>query len=103
MLFVNELESFCGRKIHTIDIGGGLSTNFEQAPEPAEFAYKRYRKTLELAVPGKVVLCCIFGTFLFLNKFAELFSGRFNVITEMGCSLIQKAGKTLMRLANAKK
>ena len=52
MKFVNELESSCERQIHTIDIGGGLSTDFEQAPEPEEFGYKKYRTQLELAAPG---------------------------------------------------
>ena len=52
MDFVKELESVCHRKIHTIDIGGGLSTDFDEAPEPEEFSYKKYRQELELFCPG---------------------------------------------------
>ena len=57
MDFVKELESVCHRKIHTIDIGGGLSTDFDEAPEPEEFSYKKYRQELELFCPG--ILTCL--------------------------------------------
>ena len=65
MNFVDELESVCKRRIHTIDIGGGLSTDFERAPEPEDFGYNKYRRELELVAPGKTnihfVLVWVFG------------------------------------------
>lgn len=97
MNFVKQLESFCERPIHTIDIGGGLSTDFDEAPEPEEFSYRIYRKELEQAAPGNSN-DSVFSNFLMTNVLhTELFSGRYHVVTEMGASLIQKAGKTLTR------
>jgi len=83
MGFVNDVERCCDKKIHTIDIGGGLSTDFENGPEPKGFEFTTYRRELEKAAP-------------------DLFSGRYQIVTEMGGSLIQKAGKTLVRIETVK-
>ena len=83
MEFIGEIEEKCGRKIVTIDIGGGLSTSYVDAPEPAGFEYQTYRHRLEEIVPS-------------------LFSGRYKVITEFGRSLALKAGKTLTRIETIK-
>ena len=54
MGFVNDVERCCDKKIHTIDIGGGLSTDFENGPEPKGFEFTTYRRELEKAAPGRV-------------------------------------------------
>ena len=78
MEFVEELESTFGRPIKMINIGGGLATDYGNGPEPKGFEYGTYREELQRAVP-------------------QLFSGKYQICTEMGTSLIQKAGKTLTR------
>ena len=79
MDFVYELENEIGRKLESIDIGGGLSTTYKDSNEPEQFAYKKYRQLLEEKTP-------------------QLFSGRYRVITEFGRSLLLKAGKSLTRI-----
>ena len=53
MGFVNDVERCCDKKIHTIDIGGGLSTDFDNGPEPKGFEFTTYRRELEMAAPGR--------------------------------------------------
>lgn len=81
--FVVDLEKASGRRLEYIDIGGGLSTSYVQAPEPDEFSFQRYSQELRQAVP-------------------LLFSGRYRVITEFGRSLLLKCGKTLARVETVK-
>ena len=83
MKFVGDVEKECGRPLTTIDIGGGMSSSYTQAPEPEGFEFETYRKHLDKAVP-------------------ELFSGKYKVVTEFGRSLILKAGKTLSRIETIK-
>ena len=71
MSFVTEIESHCGRSLSYVDIGGGLSSSYTAPNEPAGFAYSFYRKELETVVPA-------------------LFSGKYQVITEYGRSLLLK-------------
>ncbi len=80
---VKEIESACGRKLDTVDIGGGLSTSYTSDSEPEDFAYALYRKKLEAAAP-------------------DLFSGRYRIITEFGRSLFLKAGTTVTRVEHVK-
>ena len=72
-MLVEELESVCGkRRIHTIDIGGGLSTDFERAPEPdADFGYNKYRRELELVAPGSTT-----STLFFRGKMGGMVIGQ---------------------------
>ena len=58
-------------------------TDYDNPEEPKGYEYQTYRNELEKGVP-------------------ELFSGRFIVCTEMGTSLIQKAGKTVTRIGAIK-
>ena len=54
MGFVNDVERCCDKKMHTIDIGGGLSTDFDNGPEPKGFEFTTYRRELEMAAPGRI-------------------------------------------------
>ena len=72
--FAYRVESEVGRKLETINIGGGLSTSYTQAKEPQELSYRAYRDQLTEVVP-------------------ELFSGKYRVVTEFGRSLCAKAGR----------
>ena len=69
--FVKELEAATGRALKTIDIGGGLSTDYKNEAEPEGFTFALYRKRLDETVP-------------------ELFSGKYRIITEFGRSLFLK-------------
>ena len=51
MDFVKEIEAASGRKLASIDIGGGLSTTYKEAEEPQAFAYRKYRQLLEEKTP----------------------------------------------------
>jgi len=79
MDFVKEIEAATGRKLTSIDIGGGLSSTYKDSEEPEAFAYRKYRELLEEKTP-------------------ELFSGKYRIITEFGRSLLLKAGKSLTRI-----
>ncbi|TRY63185.1 hypothetical protein TCAL_02083 [Tigriopus californicus] len=79
MDLVKEIESKCKRQLEIIDIGGGLSSTYEEAEEPKSFEYGRYRDNLNQVVP-------------------ELFSGQYKVITEFGRSLFLKAGFSVTRV-----
>ena len=68
--FVQELESF-GVKIKIINIGGGLSSSYSDPEEPKEFSFAHYRKALEVEIP-------------------QLFSGKYQIVTEFGRSLLLK-------------
>ena len=82
MDFVHELEQL-GVKIQTIDIGGGLSSSYDSPEEPAEFSFQAYKKALVSEVP-------------------ELFSGKYQLITEFGRCLLLKAGTTLSKVQYVK-
>ena len=43
MDFVKEIEAATGRKLISIDIGGGLSSTYKDSEEPEAFAYRKYR------------------------------------------------------------
>ncbi|MFI7385922.1 diaminopimelate decarboxylase [Streptomyces sp. NPDC049813] len=77
-----EINEAAGRRqIDTLDIGGGLSVNFdsdEQTP-----TYARYAKVLAEVVPG-------------------LFDGRYGIVTEFGRSLLAKHGTLLGLVEYAK-
>lgn len=79
MDFVKEIEAATGRKLTSIDIGGGLSSTYKDSEEPEAFAYRKYRDLLDEKTP-------------------ELFSGKYKIITEFGRSLLLKAGKSLTRI-----
>lgn len=79
MDFVEEIEAATGRKLVSIDIGGGLSTTYKDSEEPEAFAYAKYRSLLD-------------------DKCPKLFSGQYKIITEFGRSLLLKAGKSLTRI-----
>lgn len=78
MDFVQDLESE-GIKIKTVNIGGGLTSSYEHAEDSTEFTFANYRKILESSIP-------------------QLFSGRYQVVTEFGRSLLLKAGTTLSKV-----
>ena len=63
MDFVSAVEGATGRKIETVDIGGGLSTSYTEPAEPEKFSYAEYRAHLNEAVP-------------------ELFTGRYRVVAQ---------------------
>ena len=44
MDFVKEIEAVTGRKLVSVDIGGGLSTTYKDSDEPEAFAYQKYRE-----------------------------------------------------------
>ena len=46
MDFVKEIEAATGRKLISIDIGGGLSSTYKDSEEPEAFAYRKYRHIL---------------------------------------------------------
>ncbi len=83
MDFVKLIEKSTMRKIHTVDIGGGLSTSYTHPEEPTEFTYELYRQRLSEEVP-------------------ELFTGKYRVITEFGRSLFLKAGTTVTKIEYVK-
>ena len=76
MDFVKEIESATGRRLASIDIGGGLSSSYTSPEEPGEFTFLKYRKLLDNHVP-------------------ELFSGKYKIITEFGRSLLLKVHTNL--------
>ena len=82
MEFIEELESK-GILIRVINIGGGLSTSYHEADEPSAFSYQAYRDALEKDIP-------------------RLFSGKYELFTEFGRSLLLKAGSTLTKVENVK-
>ena len=43
MDFVKEIEAATGRKLASIDIGGGLSSTYKDSEEPEAFAYRKFR------------------------------------------------------------
>ena len=73
----DAIDVYCGPRIHTIDIGGGLSVNYNDDVVTPTFA--EYAKELRLAVPG-------------------LFSSQRRIITEFGKSLIAKTGTILAKV-----
>ena len=70
-----------GRRVTSIDIGGGLPVNFDDDRVSPTFA--EYAEVLRDAVPG-------------------LFDGRYGLVTEFGRSLSAKNGFTLARVEYAK-
>ena len=78
MDFVHKMEKN-GTKIKTINIGGGLSSTYEYPNEHPAFTFQAYKEALNIDIP-------------------ELFSGKYNVITEFGRSLLLKAGTTLSKV-----
>ncbi len=52
MDLVSVIESRCGRRMRTVDIGGGLSTTYKSEEEPEGFTYALYRQRLQEGVPG---------------------------------------------------
>ncbi|KUL42604.1 diaminopimelate decarboxylase [Streptomyces sp. NRRL F-4489] len=74
-------EQAGGRRITTLDIGGGLPVNF--ASDTVTPTYREYAAVLHAAVPG-------------------LFSGRYGLVTEFGRSLLAKHGMVLARVEYAK-
>ena len=78
MDFVHILEDI-GININVINIGGGLPASYDQDEDPEEFSFKNYRKALEASIP-------------------ELFSGKYEIHTEFGRSLLLKAGTTLSKV-----
>lgn len=83
MDFVGELEEAVPGQVKVVDIGGGLSTSYTENEEPKLFTYKRYRHLLSEQVP-------------------ELFSGKYQLVTEFGRSLFLKAGTSLTRVEHIK-
>ena len=83
MDFVQKIEAQCGRQLEFVDIGGGLSTTYNEDGEAKGFEYSSYRKQLNDLVP-------------------ELFTGKYKVVTEFGRSLFLKCGKTLTRVEHVK-
>ena len=69
--------------IKIINIGGGLSSTYDQAEEPSEFSFHAYRHALQKSVPG-------------------LFSGKYQIVTEFGRCLLLKAGTTLSKIHHVK-
>jgi len=80
---LSELETACPGQIKTVDIGGGLSTSYTQDEEPENFKYSLYRAQLQ-------------------EKCPVLFSGKYQVVTEMGRSLFLKAGTSFTRVQTVK-
>ncbi|MYT29403.1 MULTISPECIES: diaminopimelate decarboxylase [unclassified Streptomyces] len=74
-------EQAGGRRIITLDIGGGLPVNFSS--DTVTPTYREYAAVLRSAVPG-------------------LFSGRYGLVTEFGRSLLAKHGMVLARVEYAK-
>ncbi|WP_438487631.1 diaminopimelate decarboxylase [Streptomyces sp. S186] len=74
-------EQAGGRRITTLDIGGGLPVNFSS--DTVTPTYREYAAVLRSAVPG-------------------LFSGRYGLVTEFGRSLLAKHGMVLARVEYAK-
>jgi len=83
MDFVVELEAL-GIKIKTVNIGGGLPSSYIHPEEPLECSFQKYRELLENLVP-------------------QLFSGKYQVVTEFGRSLLLKAGTTLSKVEYVKR
>eukprot|EP00929_Paragymnodinium_shiwhaense_P033491 TRINITY_DN18383_c0_g1_i2.p1 TRINITY_DN18383_c0_g1~~TRINITY_DN18383_c0_g1_i2.p1 ORF type:complete len:332 (+),score=70.17 TRINITY_DN18383_c0_g1_i2:572-1567(+) len=82
MAFVKDIEAACGDgAIRVVDIGGGLPTSYTEEFEA--FGFSEYRRVLEEAAP-------------------ELFSGRYQVMTEFGRCVVTKPGITLSRIAAVK-
>ncbi|WP_211233315.1 diaminopimelate decarboxylase [Brevibacterium album] len=77
-----EIDSRAGRhQVTRVDIGGGLTTNFSGEDDAP--AYAEYRAVLEEVAPA-------------------LFSGRREIVTEFGRSLLAKAGTLLTRVEYTK-
>ncbi|MFF4170969.1 diaminopimelate decarboxylase [Streptomyces sp. NPDC001744] len=70
-----------GRRIDTLDIGGGLPVNFASDEETPTYA--EYARLLAATVPG-------------------LFDGRYRLVTEFGRSLLAKHGTVLTRVEYTK-
>ncbi|MFD4556885.1 diaminopimelate decarboxylase [Streptomyces sp. NPDC058469] len=77
-----EINARLGRRqIDTLDIGGGLSVNFDSdATTPT---YAQYARLLKEAVPG-------------------LFDGRYGLVTEFGRSMLAEQGTVVARVEYAK-
>ena len=59
MDFVKEIEAATGRKLASIDIGGGLSTTYTEAEEPTAFSYRvrlKNRSILDKNIPNYLAL-----------------------------------------------
>ncbi|MFI1972935.1 diaminopimelate decarboxylase [Streptomyces cinnamoneus] len=70
-----------GRRVRTLDIGGGLPVNF--ASDEVTPTHDAYARVLAAAVPG-------------------LFDGAYGLVTEFGRSLLAKSGMILARVEYAK-
>jgi len=81
--FIRDIEAKCPGQVKVVDIGGGLSTSYTQREEPEGFTYQKYRDLLEKEVP-------------------ELFSGKYQVVTEFGRSMCLKSGTSLTRVEHVK-
>ena len=82
MDFVHQLEKQ-GIDIKTVNIGGGLYSSYKTPEEPAEFTFQAYKDALFEDVP-------------------ELFSGKYQIMTAFGRSLLLKAGTTLTKIEYVK-
>ena len=109
-----RINSAAGRsQITEIDVGGGLPVNFASDDVAPSFA--EYRAVVEAAVPGTVFstvhfvfhlrllfvfVCCAFlvvARHVHRLCCAELFDGRFRLMTEFGRAVIAKAGVIVTR------
>jgi len=81
--FIKDIEARCPGQIKVVDIGGGLSTSYTERGEPEGFTYQKYRDLLDNEVP-------------------ELFTGKYQVVTEFGRSMCLKSGTSLTRIEYVK-
>ena len=82
MDFVKEMET-TGVHIKTINIGGGLPSSYEIIEEPSACTFQAYKDALK-------------------NEIPELFSGKYQLVTEFGQALLLKAGSTLTKVEYVK-
>ena len=94
--FIKDIEARCPGQIKVVDIGGGLSTSYTERGEPEGFTYQKYRDLLDNEA-YTIIKAFFYFKNLSLFQVPELFTGKYQVVTEFGRSMCLKSGTSLTR------